>query len=168
MAAALTSLVLVVSYRFQSEAAGYREAFAAVPAEVRLLNLPLDPYSDLFTAHPFVHYDKLIVVDRPVALSDVWAYPGSALYPIPDNPIIDLPASYKEADLQFIDWPAYRLDEWDYVLIRTKPSAAAPGHACEPRPREARGRLVALSDGARRLADVVLASPGGRDAATRV
>jgi hypothetical protein len=28
--------------------------------------------------------------------------------------------------LKFIDWPAYTLDDWDYVLIRTRPSAPQP------------------------------------------
>jgi hypothetical protein len=126
VACAMTGLVLVASYRFQEEASGYREIFAMVPREARLLNLPLDPYSDVFTAHPFVHYDKLIVADRPVVLSDVWAYPGSALYPTPENPSVRLPSSYREADLRFIDWPAYRLEDWDYVLIRTHPNAPAP------------------------------------------
>jgi hypothetical protein len=126
MACVMIVLVFVASYGFQAEATGYGEVFALVPREARLLNLPLDPYSDWFTAHPFIHYDKLIAADRPVVLSDVWAYPGSALYPTPQNPQTRLPSTYSESDLKFIDWPAYRLEDWDFVLIRTHPNAGAP------------------------------------------
>jgi hypothetical protein len=99
---------------------------ARVPAESRLLNLPVDPNSDVFTAHPFVHYDKLVLVDRPIVVSDIWFHQGSALYPTPQNPALRLPASYSESNLKFIDWPAYHLEDWDYVLIRTRPSAPQP------------------------------------------
>jgi hypothetical protein len=117
---------MVASYRFQDEAAGYKEVLAHVPAESRLLNLPLDPNSDVFTAHPFVHYDKLVLVDRPIVVSDVWFHQGSALYPTPYNPALRLPSSYSESNLKVIDWPAYHLDDWDYVLIRTRPSSPQP------------------------------------------
>lgn len=126
VACAMTALEWFASHHLQAEAAGYREVFAAIPSESRVLNLPIDPYSDLFTAHPFVHYDKLIAIDRPVLLSDVWAYPGSALYPTPDNPATRLPPSYDSADLRFVDWGAYRLADWDYALVRTRPGDPAP------------------------------------------
>jgi len=119
-------LALVASYRFQAEAYGYKEVLAQVPAESRLLNLPLDPNSDVFTAHPFVHYDKLVLVDRPIVVSDIWFHQGSALYPTPENPVLRLPQTYSESNLKVIDWPAYHLDDWDYVLIRTRPNAAQP------------------------------------------
>ncbi len=122
----LATLAMVASYRFQAEAKGYREVLARVPAEKSLLNLPLDPNSDVFTAHPFIHYDKLVLAERPILVSDVWFHQGSALYPTPKNPALRLPASYSESDLKFIDWPAYDLDDWDYVLIRTRPTAARP------------------------------------------
>ena len=97
-----------------------------MPAQATLLNLPLDPNSDYFTAHPFIHYDKLALADRPVVVSDVWFHQGSALYPTPANPALRLPASYSESDLKFIDWPAYHLEDWEFVLIRTRPSASQP------------------------------------------
>jgi hypothetical protein len=125
-AAALALLAMVASYRFQDEARGYKEVLAHVPAESRLLNLPLDPNSDVFTAHPFVHYDKLVLADRPIVVSDVWFHQGSALYPTPQNPTLRLPSSYSESNLKVIDWPAYHLEDWDYVLIRTRPSARQP------------------------------------------
>lgn len=125
-AAAIALLALVASYRFQDEAAGYREVLARVPSEARLLNLPLDPNSEVFTAHPFVHYDKLVLADRPIVVSDVWFHQGSALYPTPANPALRLPSSYSESDLRGIDWPGYHLEDWDYVLIRTRPNAPAP------------------------------------------
>ena len=117
---------LVASYRFQAEAAGYRDVLARVPAGARLLNLPIDPNSDVFTAHPFIHYDKLVLCDRPVVVSDVWFHQGSALYPTPQNPQLRLPPSYSESDLRFVDWPAYSLGDWTHVLIRTRPGAAEP------------------------------------------
>ncbi len=126
VAASIAALAMVASYRFQDEARGYREVLAHVPAEARLLNLPLDPNSDVFTAHPFVHYDKLVLADRPIVVSDVWFHQGSALYPTPANPALRLPSSYSESDLRVIDWPAYRLDDWDYVLVRTRPTAGEP------------------------------------------
>jgi hypothetical protein len=126
IAATMVALALVASYRFQGEAQGYREVLGQVPANVRLLNLPLDPDSDIFTAHPFVHYDKLVMVDRPIVVSDVWFHQGSALYPTPKNPALGLPATYCESDLRGIDWPNYKLGDWDYVLIRTRPMASDP------------------------------------------
>jgi hypothetical protein len=126
LASTTSLLALVASYRFQDEASGYRDVLALIPAESRLLNLPLDPNSDVFTGHPFIHYDKLVLVDRPIVASDVWFHQGTALYPTRDNPSLRLPASYSESNLKFIDWPAYRLEDWDYVLIRTRPNAAQP------------------------------------------
>lgn len=126
LASTIAALAMVASYRFQDEAKGYKEVLSLVPAESRLLNLPLDPNSDVFTAHPFVHYDKLVLVDRPMVLSDVWFHQGSALYPTEQNPALRLPSSYSESNLKIIDWPAYRLEDWDYVLIRTRPTASRP------------------------------------------
>jgi len=125
-AAALATVALVASHYFQREAKGYREVLATVPAEATLLNLPIDPNSDIFTAHPFIHYDKLVLAERPVVVSDVWFHQGSALYPTAANPALRLPASYSESDLKFIEWPAYHLEDWEYVLIRTRPSAPQP------------------------------------------
>jgi hypothetical protein len=125
-AAAMAMVALVASYFFQQEARGYREVLAHVPAHATLLNLPLEPNSDIFTGHPFIHYDKLVLADRPVVVSDVWFHQGSALYPTPANPALRLPASYSESDLKFIDWPAYHLADWEFVLIRTRPTASQP------------------------------------------
>jgi hypothetical protein len=125
-ASAMVIIALVASHMFQREARGWREVLATVPAEARLLNLPLEPNSDVFTAHPFIHYDKLALAERPLVVSDVWFHQGSALYPTAQNPALHLPPTYSESDLRRIDWPAYRLDEWDYVLIRTKPESPEP------------------------------------------
>ncbi len=126
VASTIGVLALVASYRFQDEARGYKEVLAQVPAESRLLNLPLDPNSDVFTAHPFIHYDKLVLVERPIVVSDIWFHQGSALYPTPENPALRLPHTYSESNLKVIDWPAYHLEDWDYVLIRTRPNASQP------------------------------------------
>lgn len=126
LAATIVLLVLGASYRFQREASGFHEVLAHVPADSRLLNLPLDPNSDIFAGHPFVHYDKLVVADRPTLVSDVWLHQGTALFPRPSNPALRLPASYLEADLKVIDWPLYHLEDWDYILIRTRPYGTQP------------------------------------------
>ena len=126
VAATIALLAWVASYRFQDEARGYKEVLSHVPAESHLLNLPLDPNSDVFTAHPFIHYDKLVLVDRPIVVSDIWFHQGSALYPTPENPVLRLPATYSESNLKVIDWPAYHLEDWDFVLIRTRPNALQP------------------------------------------
>jgi hypothetical protein len=126
VASTIAVLALVASYRFQDEARGYKEVLAHVPAESRLLNLPLDPNSDVFTAHPFIHYDKLVLVERPIVVSDIWFHQGSALYPTPENPVLRLPETYSESNLKVIDWPAYHLEDWDHVLIRTRPNATQP------------------------------------------
>jgi hypothetical protein len=125
-AGAMVTIALAASYLFQSEAAGWREVLAVVPTNAKLLNLPRQPNSEIFTAHPFIHYDKLVLADRPTVVSDVWFHQGSGLYPTADNPALHLPASYSESNLRFIDWEAYRLADWDYVLIRMRPDAAAP------------------------------------------
>ncbi len=122
----MVAVALAASQVFQGEATGWREIIDAVPANARLLNLPIDPNSAVFTAHPFVHYDKLVVADRPAVVSDVWFHQGSGIYPTADNPALHLPGSYSESDLRSIDWPAYRLSDWDYVLIRTRPAASGP------------------------------------------
>ena len=127
LASAIILLAHVASYRFQDEAAGYREVLAHVPAESRLLNLPLEPNSEIFAGHPFVHYDKLALAERPLLVSDVWLHQGTALFARPENPALRLPQSYLEADLKRIDWPLYKLDDWDFILIRTRPASPEPG-----------------------------------------
>ncbi len=126
-ALAVVSMALLSSYRFQEEARGYREVLAKVPVQARVLNLPLDPDSDVFAAHPFVHYDKLVLAERPIVVSDVWFHQGSALYPTAQNPALRLPSTYSESGLTFVDWPAYDLADWDYVLMRTRPDANGTG-----------------------------------------
>lgn len=126
-ASAMVLIALVASCLFQSEAAGWREVLSAVPANARLLNLPVEPNSAVFTAHPFVHYDKLVLADRPAVPSAVdWFHQGTAVYPTALNPAIALPASYSESDLRVVEWGAYKLSDWDFVLIRTRPEARAP------------------------------------------
>jgi hypothetical protein len=125
-AASMATVALVASYFFQQEAHGYREVLAHVPAEATLLNLPIQPNSEVFTGHPFIHYDKLALAERPIVVSDVWFHQGTALYPTKENPALRLPSSYSESDLKFVDWPAYHLEDWDFVLIRTQASAPAP------------------------------------------
>jgi hypothetical protein len=125
-AALLVGVLWAASLRFQAEASGWRSTLAAIPADSLVLNLPIDPNSDVFTGHPFVHYDKLAMAARSTVVSDVWFHQGTAIYPTRDNPALRLPDSYSESDLRRIDWPLYRLDDWDYVLVRTRPGGNLP------------------------------------------
>jgi len=125
-ATAMVTLAYVASVAFQTEAAGWRDVLERVPADARLLNLPVQPNSRWFTAHPFVHYDKLALADRPLVVSDVWFHQGSGLYPTAQNPALNLPASYSEATLGAPDWLAYRWRDWDFALVRTDVSAPEP------------------------------------------
>jgi hypothetical protein len=131
LAAPMLSCVAVAwmwfaSFGFQREAQGYREVFAAVPTQARLLNLPIDPDSDIFAGHPFVHYDKLIMISRPIVPSDVWFHQGTGIYPRPGNPALSLPPDYKSSTIRHIAWEHFRLTDWDYALVRTRPNASAP------------------------------------------
>ncbi len=126
IAATMILVAFGASYRFQDEARGFHEILAEVPREARLLNLPLDPNSAIFTAHPFIHYDKLVLAERPIVVSDIWFHQGSALYPTRENPALRLPDSYSESDLRVLDWPAYKLEDWDYVLVRTRADGVPP------------------------------------------
>jgi hypothetical protein len=125
-AAVMVAVAFVASAAFQREAVGWREVLDRVPSGARLLNLPLDPDSRWFTAHPFVHYDKLALAERPMLVSDVWFHQGTALYPTARNPALRLPETYSESDLRTLDWRAYRLRDWDYALVRTGLSAPEP------------------------------------------
>jgi hypothetical protein len=125
-AAIITMVALFANHRFQNEARGYDRVLGRIPTGARLLNLPLDADSDIFAAHPFIHYDKLVLAERPIITSDLWFHQGTGVYPKPGNPALTLPESYTPSDLKKIDWPDYRLSEWDYVLIRTRPDARTP------------------------------------------
>jgi hypothetical protein len=122
----IVGLALVASQIFQREATGYREVFARVPSLSRVLNLPVDPNSDIFAGHPFVHYDKLMLADRPILVSDLWFHQGSAVFPRPGNPVLRLPTGYLSSDIRGVDWSLFVLQDWDYVLMRTKPDGAQP------------------------------------------
>ncbi len=125
-AAVMVSLALLASHLFQDESKGYREVLAEVPAFARLLNMPSNADSRIFVSHPFVHYNKLVLVDRPVVTSDIWFHQGTAIYPTSDNPSLRLPPEYSSSNLHEVDWSKYALDDWDYVLIRTEPLKNAP------------------------------------------
>jgi hypothetical protein len=120
------AIVLFASSFFQREANGYSEVLARIPARSRLLDLPIDPDSRVFTGHPFAHYGMLALVDHPVLASDIWYHQGTAVYPRAGNPAFRLPSSYCESDMKSVDWESYRLDDWDYVLMRQRASAATP------------------------------------------
>ncbi|MEO6418163.1 MAG: hypothetical protein ABIP39_02060, partial [Polyangiaceae bacterium] len=126
LATATVLLAWTASYWFQREAQGYHEVLARVPAYTRLLNFPIEPDSTIFTGHPFVHYDKLVVVERPVIVSDVWYHQGSSLFPRAGNPSLQLPPSYKSSTVRTIGWSDYHLEDWDYVLIRVRPDSPQP------------------------------------------
>jgi hypothetical protein len=125
-AGAMASIALVGSYLFQSEATGWQQVLAQVPSNARLLYLPIEPNSDVLTAHPFVHYDKLVMAERPIVVGDLWFHQGSGVYPTAANPALYLPQTYSASDLRRVDWPAYRLGDWDWLLFRTRALSAEP------------------------------------------
>jgi len=125
-AAAQVAIVLAASVSFQREATGYAEVLSQVPPRARLLNLPVDPDSGLFTGHPFTHYDMLTLVDKPVLASDIWYHQGTAVYPREGNPAFRLPATYCESNMKFVDWASFHLEDWDYMLVRQRATDAAP------------------------------------------
>lgn len=120
------ALMLIASYRFQDEASGYAEVLDAVPENSRLLYFPLEPDSRILVGHPFVHYDKLVLTQRPMIPSDMWFHQGTAIYPTKINPVLKLPANYSSSDLKAIVWPDYSLEDWHYVLIRLYKDSARP------------------------------------------
>lgn len=123
-------LLVLVDHRslhlFQREARGFDEAIASVPVGARVLNLPLDPDSDYFAVHPYVHYDKLLLVERDVVPSDIWFHGGTAVYASSSNPTRSLPPSYSESNLRTVEWSSYTAENWDYALLRTRPEAQRP------------------------------------------
>jgi hypothetical protein len=80
------ALALFASSQFQNEANGASDVLSQVPARSRLLYFPLEPDSSIFTGHPFVHYDKLILIQRPIVPSGLWFHQGTAIYPTRINP----------------------------------------------------------------------------------
>ncbi len=120
------AILWTASALFQREAAGYEEVFAAIPDAARVLNLPIEPDSDVFTGHPFVHYDKLVMTERPIVPSDVWFHQGSAIFPTAKNPALHLPRGHRSSSVRRIDWSRFALEDWDYVLIRRRPDHDAP------------------------------------------
>ena len=110
---------------FQREARGFEAVAAAVPAGARVLHLPVDGDSRVFTGHPFVHADKRLLLARPVVLSDLWFHQGTGVYPTRCNPVVRVPAAYREAHLGPLDWSTIDRRDWDFVLVRTQADAAA-------------------------------------------
>jgi hypothetical protein len=110
---------------FQREARGFEVVAAAVPAGARVLHLPVDGDSRIFTGHPFVHADKRLLLARPVVLSDLWFHQGTGVYPTRCNPVVRVPSAYREAHLGPLDWSTIDRRDWDFVLVRTQPDAAA-------------------------------------------
>ncbi len=125
-AATTVALALFASSQFQQEASGASDVLARVPASSRLLYFPLKPDSRIFTGHPFVHYNKLVLLQRSIVPSDLWFHQGTAVYPTRINPALSLPVTFKASDLKAIAWPGYNLQDWDYVLIRTSPDSSVP------------------------------------------
>lgn len=103
---------------FQAEAAGYDETFAAITPNTRVLFLPIDCDSRIFVQHSFSRYEGLLLAKKPVVPSEMWFEQGTAIYPKAANPILRLPREYVPASLHDIAWEHYRLQDWDFVIIR--------------------------------------------------
>lgn len=119
------SSALIACVYFAHEATGATETLAKIPTGTRLLHLPIDPDSASFAVHPFLHYDKLAMLERPLLVSDLWTHQGSAVYPRPGSPVLTLPRT-PHSVISAPEWDRYRWQEWDYVLIRSRAEPAPP------------------------------------------
>lgn len=117
-----TALVAVL--HFTDEARGW-QMVTRIPAGSRVLHVPMAPDSRHLAVHPFLHYDKLALIDRPMVVSDLWFHQGSAVYPRATHPALRLPRSRYAIPDPFA-WTAVALAEWDYVLVRTTPDHPPP------------------------------------------
>lgn len=104
---------------FQREMVDF-EAAAMIPAEARVLNLPLQPNSRYVAGHPFLHADKLLLLERPMLLSDMWLHQGTGLYAREPNPVLALAASHSASAIAPQSaWTGVHDKDWDYALIRS-------------------------------------------------
>jgi hypothetical protein len=117
----LTAAVLVTDYtalyRFQGETRGFTEVLGALPPDSAVLYVPEDTESRGITADPFRHFDKYALARGPVAVGDLWAHVGTAIYPRPGHPLLGLPLRYQESSDKHFDFP-FDHAAWEYLLVR--------------------------------------------------
>ena len=105
---------------FQHEMAGFEQARNAIPANQRVLHLPLSTDSAFVVGHPFVHADKLLLLEQPELLSDMWLHQGTGLYARAQNPSMHLPLQYSGTALRAESaWKGILTEEWDYALVHS-------------------------------------------------
>jgi hypothetical protein len=79
LAAAMVATLLVALALFQPEARARSAALAGVPAGAILPAPAADPTSRVWAARAFLHWDKRLLIDRDVVVSNLWQHQGTAL-----------------------------------------------------------------------------------------
>ncbi len=121
-------VVVVATFLFQTEAREFSTVAHLVPADARLLYLPFRSESRFVTGHPFLHYDKLILAEHPLVVSQFWWHQGTGIYPTEKSPAIAIPRNYLELDQGKPHWDRMALDSWTHVLVRGSDSVPEQAH----------------------------------------
>jgi hypothetical protein len=132
--ASLAGCLLVATILFQREAQSSVQALNKIPSGARVLNFPFEPNSRYFVGHPFVHYDKLVLLERDIVPSDVWFQVATAVYPSAANPALVLPDTYIESNLINFSIADYQLSDWTHVIARGGQDLSSAELRCEQLP----------------------------------
>jgi hypothetical protein len=85
LAGVMVATLLVALVLFQAEARAPAAALARVPAGSVRPDLRLSPTSRVWAARAYLHWDKLLLLDRDVLISNPWLHQGTALRPAADH-----------------------------------------------------------------------------------
>jgi hypothetical protein len=134
LAAGMVATCLTAGLIFQREAGQAESVLRQIPDHARVLYLPMQPYSRVLAAMPFWHFEKRLLFDRDVLVSNVWLHQGTALRPtaLGLRPLTVTPMATSDAE---VPWAAYDLRPWDHVLVRNARTSA---------PRDAPSGLMLL------------------------
>ena len=112
---------------FQQEFKGFEQIAQHIQPERSLLHLPVFADSRYLVAHPFVHEDKLLLLGKPMLLSDMWLHQGTGLYATDANPVVRLDPNYASSNVKLpIAWKSFAPNDWDYVLLRMRDTVNTP------------------------------------------
>jgi hypothetical protein len=117
LGSAMVVTLLVAAAIFQREAAAGEPVLRRIPDHARVLYLPVQPYSRVWAAMPFFHFEKRLLFDRDVLVGNVWLHQGTALRPTSRGlgPLTVTPVATADGE---VPWADYDLRPWEYVLVR--------------------------------------------------